>query len=350
MNIDPLMPKIMHPALDWLGRVPGWCTITTAEKCLDDIVPTPRTRLHINWAKLNAAGIDKWPMLRDLMRDYYNGSDLYRIAQFEAVSRLIADGPKLFRPTAEQFEAMEHVALDIPPEDFRAPYPAIVVSIPNDCRNALAKRFHIPLDIMPTMVMIRERREPGQAPTVIIVIPFRGAEECFIFSAQPENPTIEVVINRRVRDNRVVPLSTEPDNVQNEQQCGTVIARAAMNLCLMLTHYGHKDGGPLNPADYQKHRQKKHLQHFKFGDFLTVNMKQTVVVRSRPTPTDNPPGPGSGVEMRPHWRRGHWRCYPGAAAIRAAGTPVPLLFVRPCLVRGDRASGDLSASETVYSG
>jgi hypothetical protein len=86
------------------------------------------------------------------------------------------------------------------------------------------------------------------------VVPFPGtkerlaSEEHFMFSDQPENPTIETVINRRVRDNVLVRSSDEPLDVRNEHRLATVLSRTAMNLCLMMTHYGHSLGGPLDPA------------------------------------------------------------------------------------------------------
>lgn len=123
-----------------------------------------------------------------------------------------------------------------------------------------------------------------------------------------------------------------------------------MNLCLLLTHYGHQVVGPLDPHDYNKHRTKKHLAHLKHNDYLAIHMKQNIVVRRPNPPTDNPPGPGTGIELAPHWRCGHWRCYPGNAARRAAGEQVPLLFVRPCLVRSDRMVGDESETEVIYHG
>ena len=74
-----------------------------------------------------------------------------------------------------------------------------------------------------------------------------------------------------------------------------------------------------------------------------------VAVRKHSPATSNPEGPGTGIELPPTWRRGHWRAYPGQGAARARGEQVPLLFVRPCLVRRDRLLGEVSDTEATYS-
>jgi hypothetical protein len=157
------------------------------------------------------------------------------------------------------------------------------------------------------------------------------------------------MIRRRVdrKTETVFQYDEDDPSIDPVTRLSLVACRAALNLCLMLTTKELRTR-PLNQHAYDKHRRKKHLSHLCHSDVLAIEMKQNVVVRSVQPPTGNEPGPGTGIEVKPHWRRGHWRCYPGQAAKRDAGEKVQLLFVRPCLVRRDRMVGDESETEATY--
>jgi hypothetical protein len=123
------------------------------------------------------------------------------------------------------------------------------------------------------------------------------------------------------------------------------LARAALNLSLMLTHYGCKVGDPVDPKQYHKHRSSPKFEHFAVSDFRTIDMLQFIVVRKTHSGTlhDEEPIP-SGREMPPHWRRGHWRNQPWGPGAQKR----KLIFIQPMLVRSDRAVGDLADSQAVY--
>lgn len=347
MDVSYLFPREIHSDLVWLGRIPDWALVTPIET-----VDVPRTRIDINWGKLAAApGSDRRGYLLTLLKSLADKGDMLHLMYFEAGGVLLADGPKIFQPTDEQFESMEHVELRLPPRDFRSPYPAIVIQVPIQIRKRLAAEFNLPLERVACQVLVRHKIQSEYAWVLVCVrMSDKMVEEHFMFSDQPGNPDIETVINRRVVGNALVDTESLPQEEQTDRQLATVIARAAMNLCMMLTHFGCHTGQPLNPTEYARHRGPKRLDHLKHGDYITVNMKQKIIIRAPQPVGINPPGPGTGIEIKPHWRKGHWRAYPGHGAARAAGQQVPLLFVRPCLVRPDRASGDLSQSEVVYQG
>ena len=338
MNLSEFVPQGIAADALRLGRMPRWCRIHTFPTFADGL---PRTGILPLWDVL-----DQDPRNARTIQRMHGDNAVIIIAFLEAVSRMVADGPKMFQPSTEQWESMEHVELRLPPADFRTPYPVTLIQIPPACRRRLAAECGVPLDRAPNMVMVRCRREYPDEPTFVYAcVPFKPAEEGFVFSDQPGNATIEEAICRHAPDG--LPLA----NHREQQKYGLIACRAALNLCLLLTHYGCQVGPPLNPKEYAKHRAKKHLAHLAHTDVLSIEMKQTITVRrTQAEPTDNPPGPGSGVELRPHWRRGYWRAYPGQAAKRASGETVQLLFVRPCIVRRDRMVGDVSETEVVYHG
>lgn len=356
IDCTDLIPLKTHAGLVWLGKVPKWVSFDPVYKkgsLTNAVIDTslPKTYLTVKEEALVTNMHDeasRW-VVGTLSR-MWKVRNYIGLCYMEAASRFLADGPKLFCPNDEQFESMEHVELRMKISEFRTPYPAIAIRIPLGSRKRLADQFNVSMDRMPLSVLVRFLNDPGQVPFLFIVSRFGPNSELYhIMSEQDGNDSVEQAIKRKVLKD-TSPGDSFPDEFPGDFPCSVILARAALNLCLMLTHYGHKLAGPVDPAAYRKHRVKKHLEHFKHGDYLSVQMKQEITIRRPATPADNPQGPGTGLEMKPHWRRGHWRCYPGQREKRIAGENVPLLFVRPCLVRPDRVSGDLAESEAVYHG
>lgn len=351
MNIDAFAAPHMHPGLNWLGRIPDWFTLSKDTKSDDALTGPIETGVcGIRGTLLRTKGLDQHPwLMRFLYEINVKKRDTLEVFELDALAMLVAEGPKLFRPNVEQFESMRHVELHLPASDFRSPFRTLVIQVPNECRKSIAAANGYPLDQMPFQVLVSYRHVTGQPSLVFVKIPFASGKHFTVFSDA-------VMVGKDIEDVLAKPSGVRGDagfqarNNEALSRVATELARVCLNLCLMLTHYGHEVGGPLNPNDYRRHRAQKHLAHFKFGDYLTVNMKQSIVVRRPLEATQNPPGPGTGIEVAPHWRKGHWRCYPGQAAKRAAGEIVPLLFVKPHLVRSDRAVGELCHTESTYHG
>lgn len=351
VDICEVVPRAIHEELVWLGNVKNWCSIYADAPTEQGAITYAKTAFKVDWQALLRAGFERQPVLSKTMTKIYNDHEIISLFYLEAASYLLANGPKLFQPTVEQFESMRQVKLLLKPSEFRSPYPAIVIGVPNDCRHALAEEYGFAVKHIASQVLVRQKIEGSGLMAVLVCVPYPGlnSEQHYIFTDQPHNPDIECVLNRYI--NQTADELVIIENPEPEVLIAGEIARACLNLCLLLAHCGCQVTGPLDPEAYKKHRRKKNLEKFKHGDYLSVEMKQHIVVRAPTPPTLNPPSEdGSGVEMKPHWRKGHWRAYPGKAALRAAGEKVPLLFVRPVLVRKDRVVGELSQTETVYKG
>lgn len=348
IDCTDIIPRELHEGLRWLGTVPrNWLTYFAADRPEGD--DRPRTNVVINETMLRTApGADAHKSTINTIIAFHKRRLLMGVCAMDAYSRFLAEGPKLFRPTEEQFESMQHVELHMPVSEFRSPFPTLAIRIPLAFRKRLRDEFAIPTDRMPYSVLVHHRTEPGEPGTIHYMVRFGQGldahEDANIMTAQDGNEDIEEALGRVVIGDGAPVLS------DNESRCLTLLGRVSLNLCLMLTHYGCRIGDPVDPIAYKKHRSRKDLERFKHGDYLAIEMKQNIIVRAPSVPANNPTGPGTGIEVRPHWRRGHWRCYPGQAAKRLLGEKVPLLFVRPCLVRRDRMVGDASETEVVYNG
>jgi hypothetical protein len=349
MNVTELIPQPLHKDLHWLGNAPQtWFSALPGKRPEGD--DRPRTEIHVRaWELRKHKGSEQHTHIINTIEQTSMTRNHTTLVYLESASRALADGPKLFRPTEEQWESMEQVEMHLPMKDFRTPYPVMFVSIPSECRRRLMQKFKVDPNRMPQMVMIRFRQEPGENSVVFLMSKFGRNELFHVIQDQEGNENIEDALKRKVDEAGPNNPDFNRRDRENEFPCSQILGRVVMNLCIMLTHYGYELSGPVSPHDYNRHRSKKHLQHFKYGDFLSVNMKQNIVLRARPEPTLNAPGLGMGIEVAPHWRRGSWCAYPGQAAKRAAGEKVPLYFRRPCLVRSDRIKGDIAESEVTYT-
>lgn len=345
----------------WLGRDPRWVRYEDGPpeeyEMAKGVLRTNHTMAQVDWDHLKKRGVDKHPDITRLIHRTLTKGFLL-ISTMDSVATMLAQGPKMFQPTSEQFESMEKVDIHIPTAQFRSPYEVTIIQIPPTCRRRLGERFELPPVRVPTKALVHYRQAPSPDQIgivhVTVALPLTAdEEEHFVFAIRPgSEQDIEELIRRRVSKDisvkTIYQYSEDDPDIDPVTRLSLVVCRAALNLCLMLTTKELRLK-PINPVQYERHRRKKHLAHFCHSDVLAIEMKQQVVIRNVIQPmTGNEPGPGTGIEVKPHWRRGHWRCYPGQAVKRAAGEQVQLLFVRPCLVRRDRMVGDESETEAIY--
>lgn len=333
--------------LAWLGRHPDWIQCSPFLDTTRKTGGEPGTAFSLHLYRLvSRPGYEQHNHIMNVLDSLYRSGDWPAVAAFEAISALYAGGPKRFTPTEEQFESMEQVELHMPINELRTPYPAMKVTIPPGCRLRLAREHGLKEEDAPLDILVRLRHEPGENPMVITLSGEAGTgqENFYLFQHQEGNPTIEAALKR----NGGRWYDGAPSGLFD---FGLVVCRTALNLCQMLTHFGHRLELPRPPVGQKMNRaaRRAHQHH---GDWATVHMKQEIVIRQQPAagPALNQPGLGLGHEVKPHWRKGHWAAYPGTAKLRAEGRTPPLYFRRPTLVRSDRVVGDLKDTDTPYHG
>ena len=245
-----------------------------------------------------------------------------------ALSKALAYGPKILRPSHEQCEALGHVDIHVGFEEYEQPFPVFFVEIPESFRRLLNEQYGSPC----TSAIIASHDPSSRT----LFISTAHAETFTLLSPRAGWRTIEEAL-------RVNSVKDGPD-----LRLGHHLYRLALNFGLLLTRYGAKLSGPVDPGSWEKYRlaarRKKGRKAERFQglldrSFQQIDFGQKVIFKT----TMRPQSPSSanpelvGSSRRPHWRRGHFRsqrCGMGRSQRK-------LIFVRPTFVNGTLFGGDI---------
>lgn len=250
-----------------------------------------------------------------------------------AISKTLASGPKLLRPTTQQCEALRHVDVNVSLSEYQQPFPAFLVEIPNEFRRRLTEEFawQCPPFVLnyfdeKTRYLLSYCEHGISQPTTGNII-----------SPRKQFQTIEQALRFRRDDNG-------PDLQQ-----GGVLQRIACNFGLMLTRFGVREAGPPDPKSHARNkrqlrspnfRKARRAQAFTDASFNQIEFEQDVVFCSDDRSSNGPSNP-SGRQNRTHWRRGHFRRQRCGAGLEQT----KLVFIRPCLINPEHFDGDLADTE-----
>lgn len=240
-----------------------------------------------------------------------------------SMSVFFADGPKVFRPTADQVEAMAHIDVNITLEEYAQPYPTILVQLPK-----YIGPFHSVLVHHSTNML-----------------------SCLLLSDGNLRDICTVV---GVKDG-MVEMSVRKFDIEctEDQEHAVPALRVGINSCLALANYDthtsllfpkevesdqgivrKKRGSPAAGAAAARLAAPAMLVSFS----REVNLHSSKSDRTNHTSTDR--------EVKTHWRRGHWAMQPYGPG----GSLRKRILRKPVLVRADRFAGDLADTETTYKG
>jgi hypothetical protein len=333
MDMSSILPRGTHPHLRWLGKLDPWYSTGKGDGL--------RTDFYVDSEKIaNAPGFPEHEaFLKVVLGESLDGrratySSALAMCYLDAVAMGLAHGPKIFCPTEEQFDSCQHIDLHIPMSMYRQPYPCMFVKIPSGSRKSLAMELGMNSANTPELVIVRHRE---QGPTLFLGQRFLldQEENTHFIQDREEFEDLEAAI--RVKH----PKEGEDMATYHwSERTG----RSVLNLMLLLTHYGWERGQPLHPKEYEQHRSGKRpeLAHLCQGDFVTINMKQNVVVRRTPPPRER--GESMGLEQGPQWRSGHWRREAGYRDVLAAGGTPKIIFIRPYRTKWEQTVGDIGDS------
>lgn len=252
------------------------------------------------------------------------GSDGFSMHAF---SIWLVDGPKIFRPTKEQCTALEQVSVNLHLGDYRQPYPAILIDLPDSSYEP----FH-------AVLCHHSRSDNGDMITVILL------------SRDHENDITTTVADYQNEH-------IEQSLVRFDADCSELATtasqalRVATNCCLAMTNFGTvKDylypkevQNDLRLAKEDSERGVKAGIRAALQPQLVRFEKEVVLCHHEgghlPTGAEE-----TGREISCHWRRGHWHtvlCGKGKANRK-------LVYYAPVLVRADKLSEGQEKVVTTY--
>jgi hypothetical protein len=330
MDFTALVPRQAHSALAWLGKL-DWITITPG--------PGYRTGFRVLFDRLHRqVGFERhWPVLQPVL------SGETRPIELLPLSKCLAFGPKLLRPSEEQCEALARTELSIPFADYRQPFPAVVIEFPEGYRRQVEERYEVGRS--PRFVVAYH--DEGRSGALIVSAHWHPPHDCgsigTVMCPRPEYEFIEDALVRRV---------IAPDDDPADFAVAELVERLALNFCLMLTHLGVRQVGHLNPAEAKRHRklarskyteERERGELLSLGDFSVLDFPQHVRLHE----VEERPGEwkgGTHRTPRPHWRRGHWKRQP----FGVGRSQRRLVFVKPVFVNLRHYRGDLKDTSVVY--
>jgi hypothetical protein len=272
----------------------------------------------------------------------YNSVNSADILIHYAVSRMFAFGPKVFYPTYEQCEALEHVTVDIPLRDYQQIFEVVTIYFPKEYQDKVTKEFNYPCPLG--------------------VMSLRVKEEFAAFCSLDQHPASNLVRTMTLENNDVKTVEDsikatdkmmrgeKPENFKpGEIDCGYRIHQLAINLNLLLAQYPIKvENSPerekyLEGFELKPRTQRREIM--KEADLLPqiISFEQHVRVREIEGQL-NPQG-GSHASPTVHWRKGHWRIYQAERFVNMKGKKQ---FIKPVMVCAYKFAGDPSATKVEY--
>jgi hypothetical protein len=246
--------------------------------------------------------------------------------RFYILSKALAGGPKLLRPTTEQCVALEQVGLNVSFDDYEQPFPTFLLELPEPYRRSLAERFGVE---SPDVVVTHHDRRTGYIISSC-ELPISRTSTINIMTPRPGRTTIEEALRFSVEEG-------------SDLDQGEVVQRIAVNLGLLMTHYGVKDIGPVDPDSHAKHLRNagranrakaERARALLDAEINLVEFEQDVVLYDLESD-------GDGGVRRPHWRRGQIRRQPFGQARNESR----LIFIKPVLVDAAQFHGDIADTE-----
>jgi hypothetical protein len=247
-------------------------------------------------------------------------NDRIRAMWLLSLSKLLGFGPKMFIPTVEDCHSSLDIRVGLRFEEYRQPYNAVLIEIPQEFQEHLKKEYRIPEGpkyVIPFHDMDRD---------FVTVSTFFSTENIIVnfVPNRPEYETIEdCLTTNQGRAN--YPTDTISDR---EMQVALLVQRLAMNFCLLMTLKGIRQGGPASPALASQidklRRSNKNQDHrlaeaLKIGAVNLVKLHQDIkisaeVIEGREgqvlTDSEVAEGRASGRLVPAHWVSGHHKMQP----------------------------------------
>lgn len=277
------------------------------------------------------------------------------LGQLSLFAPMFDYGLKIFEPDSLCCEALANTKPLIPFAEYEQPFPTMMIRLPAEFR-----RKYSADTALPEFVGIRHRKFENEdgAPDVAIQIvgTTPGSEDITSTFVSSIHSTIEAglgfVRNRSDNDWQFLPNSSDlalNDYTDDDWDANTLIQRVAINACLLLTQYGYTTRPALSKGQLRKLRRKaakkrSESARIQLGAPTEYVSLQQEINWFRSEPSDRQSDSDSGVRLRPHWRKGHYKMQPYGKG----RTKRKRVFIKPYLVNGADYGGRPEDARSVY--
>lgn len=275
------------------------------------------------------------PSLQNLVAS----QSFYEVLELYLTARVFSEGPKLFRPTAEQLRLLGEMTLNVPLAEFAMPFPTVVVEFPTEysathiTRNPEDNREVFPgAETQRPVFSVLHRSGDNFVHSLYTdaMVSLKSWYHLYSGAAEVEDwLTAEYGVD----------FATEEVTLELEAR------RAVLAYVLLLDEVGVKKRGPLHPgqcAAWRKTADKNNEHSAAARENLrrapqVYELNQEVELY-RTVDSHDQLGEPTGRTVAPHHRRGHYRnvpCGPGRSERRRVR--VPPVFVNKHLFLGSMA-------------
>lgn len=361
-------------ALTWLGRKdwmlyqdnPSQRTIKAKPRKLvfrpkQPVDPGPESPIVISDKEFNRHPANMWKVLREIMNVLE--FDIVGTLWYNTLAKALAEGPKIFRPTPLQCEALQHAEARYAFKDYKQPFPVITLEIPAEYQVQLKQKYGI--DESPQYVLVTH----DDKNQFITVSAFYNKSNIIthITPNRAEYATIEdsLVRNRdRRQDNNARLVELDKLGIdEGEFDAAENVQRLGINFAMMMSLYTVKIAGPLDYLNYKIWEQE--ARAVRRGGVPTnkaVQAQQKLIAAMQLIKFDQKVefydeveeqvevAQGVDIEQlhkspRSHWRRGHFAMQPYGIGRRER----KMIFRKPVLIRAQYFLGDIKDASATYT-
>lgn len=261
-------------------------------------------------------------MPKSLIRNFFNypyyedDEGIARaVAGIESLGLLASSGPKLFEPTVEQCEGLEHTEIRLPVEEYSQPFPVMLIKFPKEYVERTEQIIGMPLANYYTARWFEREQVIYLHGLHTDKSKARGGDDCIYFCTLGQMMEHAMAIG--------------------DPRCDR-IWRVILNSMLLLMHGGYKSE-PSHPEHLKKCRErmrKKPLDSTRREidtHVYNVRLDREIVVRKTVVREIGESGDDTGRSPSPHWRRGHWahqRYGPGRKEVKLILRPAVFVLER----------------------
>lgn len=255
--------------------------------------------------------------------------------------RAVEDGLKIVQPSDLDFRMLEMTDVNLSVADYAQPFPTYVLRFPKGYREF---RSIAPGKLAPVYAAVMCHEVAAGCIYMCLLGENRYTSTLSIHS--PDGTTIEDWLGR---------LAT----AHGSEGWLWHLARASLNVSLLLDEYGVRRVGPEDPVRYARLREMEEKARktsprvaaihrsarTAMGTVYTFDNSSTVDLYKKETTQSPSPGADGGGSVKPHWRRGHYRMQqhgPGR-------TQRKRVRIKPVFVNSHLFSGSLEDSVRLYN-